>query len=67
MDYHNAYLEYARGASELPGSMTLYVRAVVAYIQYFSREHPLALLVSLFVVLASLFASLYFIHRALRQ
>jgi len=67
LDYYAAYEVYIRGMREIPGSIPLYLRASMAYIQYISHKHPLPLVLSLLVVLGLLLAPLFVIQRRLRR
>ncbi len=67
LDYYGACEVYVEGTREIPGSIPLYVRAAMAYVQYLSQEHPLPLVLSLLVVLGLLLAPLFLIQRKLRR
>ncbi|MBN2208508.1 MAG: serine/threonine protein kinase [Candidatus Coatesbacteria bacterium] len=67
LDYYGSYEVYVEGMREIPGSVPLYVRTAMAYIQYLSQKHPLPLVLSLLVVLALLIAPLFVIQRRLRR
>jgi len=67
LDYYGAYRVYVEGMREIPGSVPLYLRTAMAYIQYLSQKHPLPLVVSLLAVLALLIAPLFVIQRRLRR
>ena len=67
LDYRGAYEVYVEGMQEVPGSVPLYLGAVMAYIQYLSQEHPWPLVLSLLVVLVLLLVPLFLIQRRLRR
>ena len=67
LDYQKAYDVYIEGTRELPGSIPLYLRAAMAYIQYLSQQHPLPLVCSLLAILAFLLTPLFLIQRKLRR
>ncbi len=66
-NYQEAYDVYIDGTRELPGSIPLYLRAGLAYIQYLSQQHPLSLVLSLLAILVLLLTPLFLIQRRLRR
>lgn len=67
LDYHGAYLTYLKGTKEVPGSVVLYARAGLAFVQHVSKAHPGPLMLSLLAFLFLLFVPLFLIQRKLRR
>jgi len=67
LDYYGAYQTYISGINEVPGSVSLYARAAIAYIQHFSRQHPSVLIFFLLGALIVLSALLFLIQRKLKR
>ncbi|HUT04634.1 MAG TPA: protein kinase [bacterium] len=66
-DYLKAYRVYVEGTRQVKGSISLYFRAAMAYIQYLSREHTLPLVLSLMGILVLLLVPLYLIQRNIKR